>query len=492
MYENNRINDMKRNPFILAGLLLTCLLTKANGQNCSCSDLLKEVISKTQGDYAGYIHKVVEKDSGEYIKLKADLAKKAINTSFYDCHSILEKYAGFFHDGHLSVGEFPPKQPDSLAAGVKHVSIPANFESALLKNRSRDSIEGTWKGANHLQLAIFKTGKNKFTAVVQKTNTPKWAPGMVKMEIEKTGPNEYNVALYRDDFAKVHFSDLHISKNTMLGLGFNRFAKAFPVNPEQKYIDYNDPLLPVLKVLDKNNVLLTIPSALIDGRYLDSILAKNDAVIKSTPNLIIDIRNNGGGNFIWGSIYDIANTIVKAKPDTSKEDDFLLMASEDDAKYIDRLASYTRQKKDSAGIRYYDNVIAKIRSNTGKIIGFSFYSSGPDTATRQVFEYPKHIAVIMDKAVASAGEAFVMGIKSRSSKVTFYGTNTYGMIDYMNVNSIPIGDKSCRWYYFSYPTFFSKTVKTNPVNPTGLKPDIYVPQNNPDWIEWVKNDLAKK
>jgi len=118
--------------------------------------------------------------------------------------------------------------------------------------------------------------------------------------------------------------------------------------------------------------------------------------------------------------------------------------------------------------------------------------NGPDTSTRKVYQNPKRIAVIIDKAVASAGEAFITGLKETSSKVTLYGANTFGMIDYMNVNTLPVGDKTCNWYYFGYPTFFSKDIKTKPLNPTGIKPDIYIPANTPDWITWVKDDLEKK
>jgi hypothetical protein len=479
---------MKKILLLAAGLLGGYA---AFAQTCSCADVLKQVIWKTENDYAGYIHKVKEKDSTQYVRLKKQLRDEAANATFKNCYDLLEEYVEFFHDGHLYVGEFPSKQPDSLINTVKHYAVPSNYEAILNKTKKKDSIEGIWRTANNVQIAVIRAGENKFYGVIQKANAARWEPGMVKLEIEKVGNNKYNVAYYRNDFAKVHFAGEQISKNTVFAFGVYRFAKVFPVNPEVQYIDANDPELPTIKPLDKDNLLLTIPSALIDGRYLDSILVKNLTLIESTPNLIIDVRSNGGGNYIWGDIYELANTFTKEKPKTSNEDDFLLLASEDDAKYIYNLGAYYRQKKDSAAIKYYDNTVARIRSNIGKIVGFSFYSAGPDTATKKIYANPKRIAVIIDKAVASAGEAFIIGLKEKSNKVTLYGANTFGMIDYMNVNTLSIGDKSCDWYYFGYPTFFSKDIKMKPMNPTGIKPDVYVPANTPDWIEWVKNDLGK-
>ncbi|WP_295799179.1 S41 family peptidase [Mucilaginibacter sp.] len=475
-------------------LLMCGLVSGYNmfAQTCSCSSLLNQVITKTESNYAGYIHNVKEKDSSQYVQLKGMLREKAVKTSFIDCYGVLQQYVGFFHDGHLDIFESPPKQPDSLAATVKTHPLPANYKELIAKKTDRDSIEGIWRAAGNLQLGIVKTGKNTFSGVVQQTSTPKWAPGMVKMEIEKTGKNTYNVAVYRGDFARLRFENVHIFKNVFLAMGLYRLAKAWPLNAEYSYINTVDPQLPILKVIDKNNVLLTVPSALIDGRYLDSVLIKNEALITSTPNLIIDVRGNGGGNYIWGGIYKIANTIVHPEPKKPGTDDLLLMASEDDAAYLYNQSTYYRQKKDSLAIKYYDDIIGKIRANPGKIIGFSFYRAWPDTGKRVVYKYPAHIAVITDKAVASAGEAFINGLKETSSKVTLYGDNTYGMIDYSSVNALPIGDKSCKWYYWGYPVFFSTDIKTKPINPTGIKPDIYIPAQEKDWVQWVADDLNKK
>ncbi|MBS1528886.1 MAG: hypothetical protein JSU01_01155 [Bacteroidetes bacterium] len=478
---------MKKVLLATAVILFTARLSF--GQACSCADVLSQVVWKTEHDYAGYIHKVKEKDSTAYSKLKMKLVREAKNASFKACYTLLEEYVDFFHDGHLYIGEFPGKQPDSLINGVKRYQVPGNYASALLKNRHRDSIEGIWNGGGGLQLAIVKAGPNKFYGVVRKTKAPRWEPGMVKLELEKVGDNRYNAALYRNDFAKIHFFGLEISKNTMFSFGVYRFAKTFPVNPETQYIDPDGPELPTVRALDQDNVLLTIPSALIDGRYLDSILVKNLTLVTTTPNLIIDVRGNGGGNYIWGDIYELANTIVKPEP-KKPGDQFLLLASEDDADYVYKLGAYYRQQKDSAAMKFIDDEVAKIRANIGKMVGFSFYSAGPDTAKRTVYDKIKHVAVIMDKNVASAGEAFIIDLLETSSKVMLYGANTHGMIDYMQVNTLPVG--ACDWYYFGYPTYFAPDIKTNPRNPTGIKPDVDVPAGTPDWVEWVRKDLGKR
>ena len=482
----------------IAAVIIITLLNagRAFSQTCSCRNLLDTLIAKVETDYAGYIHKVKEAaNTTAYYNTKKALQTKAETTSFADCYKVLNGYTGFFKDGHLFVAEFPAADSalsDSLHKLIKHFDVPAGYTDILNNEKHRDDIEGVWKDALNEQIAIVKVKENLFYGVLQQSTVEKWAAGMVKLEIEKTNEGSYNVTYYRNDFVKIHFMGLHMYKNVFLPFGNYRLAKILPHDPEIEYVNLVNPNLPVLKVIDSNNILLTVPSALIDGRYLDSLLNKYNAVIKTTPNLIIDLRGNTGGNYIWGRLLYIANTTEYAAPKKAG-DDFLLLASEDDAKYVrDRMQVYYKSAKDSAAFRYYDNLISKIRSNLGKIIGFSYYSSGQDTAKQFIMPNPQQISIITDKGVASAAEAFILSARETSKKVVLYGANTHGMIDYMNINNLVLNCPGNKTYYFGYPTYFSKEIKTHPNNPTGIKPDIYIPANEKDWVRWVINAYNTK
>jgi hypothetical protein len=62
----------------------------------------------------------------------------------------------------------------------------------------------------------------------------------------------------------------------------------------------------------------------------------------------------------------------------------------------------------------------------------------------------------------------------------------------MNINTQKIPCTEYSSYFYGYPTFFAPSIKTEPINPTGIKPDVYVSAGTKDWIQWVKNDLLKK
>ncbi|MBK6825687.1 MAG: hypothetical protein IPG86_01790 [Chitinophagaceae bacterium] len=456
--------------------------------------MLQELIIKVQTNYAGYIHKVKEsKDSSAYLRLKKKLRKEAAASSFKDCYWVLTTFVNYFNDGHLFVIELPrnsPQQSDSLRQFIKTESFTDEQLQQFRQQKITDPIEGIWSDKDQ-QLVIRKTAKNKYQALTIANTNKKWARGMVKMEIERTGPGEYFITIYRNDFAAIRFSKVKIYKNCLLPFGLYRFVREYPSHPESAYVHKNDPQMPFFRQLDDKTILLTVPTALIGKNILDSILYRHQKEILSTENLIIDIRGNLGGNAIWKNLASVVNTTAYPPLKNPAEDDFLLLASKDNADYFDGIASFFKQSGDSTGIAYYEKLKQTINQHAGTFIGFSFYDPKIDTAKRSIYAYPKKVALLTDKGTASAGEAFVLSMKANSTKVVQYGDNTWGMIDYMNINNRKIDCGENAVYYYGYPIFFSPTTKDSPINPTGIKPEVYVPAGTPDWVEWVRKHMSK-
>jgi hypothetical protein len=335
-------------------LAFSCFSIRIQAQPCSCHELLRELISRVEANYAGYIHKVKEQnESASYSFLKEELIKKAASTNTIDCYHVLSKYVHFFNDGHLFVIELPrttPEQSDSLSHFIKRVDLSEKTIQDLGQQKNTDPLEGIWKDEVQ-KMAIINTGGNKFIGITLENTNPKWTRGMVKMDIEKTKSNEYDLTIYRNDFAPIRFTQIRMYKNCLLPFGVYRFAKLSPAHPELKYVNTNNPEMPVFRQLDTKNCLITVPTALINRTILDSILRKNEQALKTTENLIIDVRGNLGGNFIWGNLQALANTKEYPDPKKENEEDFLMLASEDNVDYVNRMASYFREIKDSAGMR---------------------------------------------------------------------------------------------------------------------------------------------
>lgn len=480
---------------ILSIAIVFSLSSYAQNQSCSCTALFDELVKGVQANYGGYLHKVKEaSDSSAYIKLRTSLREKSIRTSFTDCYDVLKAYVNFFNDGHLFVMEAPPgagSKSDSLRKLIRTIPVTESLLSRLQHNNTKNPIEGIWY-SDDMKLGIVSDGPRRFAAVTLKSNNPAWQPGMVKFEIRQMDNGAYAIKIFRGDFTPIRFEGARIFKECMLGFGVYRFAKETGNSPERKYIDPKDPEMPVVRKLDEKTVLITVPSALINPGVMDSVLKANKNDLTAAENLIVDIRANLGGNFIWGGLNMLANTEEDGGKKNGDKEGFLILGSEDNAKYVDAIGGYYRRAKDSAGIAHYNGIVDRIRKGSGTPVPFSFYSSPGNEEKAIIYPFPKRVAVIMDKATASAAEAFVLGLKENSKKLVLYGSNSYGMIDYMNVQSLKLACTGNDTYYYGYGTFFSPRIKTTRYNGVGIKPDVYVPKSEPDWIEWVRKDLNKR
>jgi C-terminal processing protease CtpA/Prc len=251
------------------------------------------------------------------------------------------------------------------------------------------------------------------------------------------------------------------------------WVKLFPADTGTKYVNKEQPDNPTLTAIDKGHLLLSIPSFLVEEKELDSILAIHSQELSSTENLIIDIRGNKGGNFIYGHLLDyITKTdTIRSKPAKILSSPYNILYHESMTKY------YTNNNRPIPA--YLTELLQRMRDNPGKIVDYYPLSNFPvDT----VYLFPKNVAILTDKANLSSAEAFLMYAK-QSKKVKQFGTSTRGVIDYMNVSSIPLG---CGGRYLMYyPVYFDAGLPGSAINNIGIKPDVYSDKKGNDLVDFV-------
>jgi hypothetical protein len=309
------------------------------------------------------------------------------------------------------------------------------------------------------------------------TKEKDWKPGDIKFTLQKTADNSYDVTFYNTDHFKQYFKT-SIYKDVLLPIGNLQIAKTFPNNAEVKYIKIENPSLPTFTRLDTENLLLSLPSFLIDAKYLDSLLAVNEKDILSTKNLIIDLRGNSGGNFVYGKLLDyIIDT------DTLYSGKAKILSSIDNISYHNYFIKYYENTKQPIP-KYLTDLIQRMKDNPGKIVDYYPLTNFP---VEKVTTYPKKVAILTDKANLSAAEAFLMYAK-QSKKVIQIGTNTRGVLDYMNVNGIAL-QCSKRYYSLYYPVYFNAELPAKSINNIGFKPDIFSTLKGIDLIDFTKKAL---
>lgn len=240
-------------------------------------------------------------------------------------------------------------------------------------------------------------------------------------------------------------------------------------------MDEYDPKAVACKVTDKT-FLIRFPSC--DGNP-DMKWVKNSIKLfkkSHCQNLIIDIRDNGGGAgrmFMpyLNLLYDHAATVTGVEiRNTPQNLAYIVEHGE-----FDWMHKTMSQNPDVEFLTSSDGVI----------------KGGKKTNT------VRKAALIIDDGVWSSGEQMVLQIKACSDRVTVFGRdNTGGCLDYSNLAYLKFKYHDA---YFSVPMTRRIGLPETSIDKSGIAPDVRIPlplparltDNVDEWVIWVAEQLEK-
>lgn len=197
------------------------------------------------------------------------------------------------------------------------------------------------------------------------------------------------------------------------------------------------------------------------------ILHDNHEALRTSENLIIDVRVNHGGN---DSFYFSLLNYVFDQPTKFSDlfaEDQKMSTNHTERNYqlwIPELKEYLMQELDESTRVMLEEQIDLFDRNKGKGL---IEDSDEDNYLIEGRPTPAKVYVLSDYYCASSGDTFVANVKN-SPKVTVVGRATMGIIDYMNVVTMDYSD-----YEFGYS--IAKMNQKYATNGKGVAPDIYIP-----------------
>ena len=241
------------------------------------------------------------------------------------------------------------------------------------------------------------------------------------------------------------------------------------------------------KKISDSTVMLRLPSFGYDEKtIIDSLVRTNLKEITSTPNLIIDVRGNAGG---IDYSYQCLLPLLYTGPYLSDAVEWY--ASEGNIKsFEDALATGNIRK---GGEEWTKHLVQKMKEHRGSFV----LIDPPDTVREDtIYAYPRHVWVIIDDFCGSSCEEFILDAK-HSSKVTVFGCNTFGVLDYSNTSPEPVVTQGM---YIYMPKTCSTRLPEHPIDNIGIAPDVEInlpynlnPRDQADsWVVFVKDYLEKK
>jgi hypothetical protein len=442
---------------------------------CNCQEEFSKIKNHLESNYPGFKDKVTTSNLQNYqgfTAQKEQVAAQSKNKS--QCYFIINQWMSYFNDNHLqsaiNMEAIEKIDPLKLQSDFPIEKIDVS-DKLLKKIEKAKGIEGVYsKKGESFSIALFEN-KNSFrdyVAVVIKSTDSTFENGSVLAELKEKSAYEY--FLLYNSAHMLAFATIK-PKNGELISGFVKNGKEIVDNENYNF---------EAKFLNENTLYFNIPSFSWEAKpMVDSLFATQKENLSKSANLIIDLRNNGGGS---DDVYGVISPYLYTQPIKGIGVDAL--ASNDNIKGWELiLAQYPDLPAESR--QEIQNLIDKMKLQINQNV--NIVEDNIDSSyTRLLF--PKNVVILINEKCASTTEQFLLEAR-QSKKVTLMGQNTQGTLDYSNLRESDF----CEMPYLLYaPTTRSRRIDIGEgIDGIGIKPSIYFTDKQ-DWIEEALKFLTNK
>lgn len=491
-------------PFLCALSLVAATVTARPFQDdCACRAALDELVAKVEANYAGYRLGVRGRRDAEYARHVAALRRRAAGFSPDECVDVLQELVRYFRDGHLFVGTWPRltgEEAERLARAAETTDLrePSVMRYLDARPGRLDPIEGVWYAKEGYRVGIVrdpKRGRRDFVAVMLSDSVERWRPGQVKAEFRKLADGSYDATYYAEDhsrrrpgvYERGRRGGAAIRRGLLLHMPPVTWGKAHPLGPgERGLLDPEDPRRPTLRVADPSTVVVSVPSHSPEyAPVLGELVEANRERIGRADTLVVDLRGNEGGSAgTTRVLMPFLVTPAKRPARYWRGGRVVVLSSPDTVAYFER----------AVGQGWVEpSFVERLRASPGKLVPFGDDEPAAADARKDVATArPRDVAILIDGAVVSAGEAFVLSAM-RNTKVTLFGENTGGVLDYQSVQIVGLKACGARGFGLGYPVMAaSDRLPLGGVNATGIPPDVRIPPGVQDPVAFVIAHYARK
>ena len=441
---------------------------------CNCQEEFSKIKNHLESNYAGFKDKVKTSNINKYKDFTADkehVAAQAKNKM--QCYFVINQWMSYFNDNHLYTGlnteAIEKIQPQKLQTDFPIENLAVS-EALIKKLESAKGIEGIYtKKGEGFSIAVYKN-KNPFrdyVAVVINSSDSKFENGSVLAELKEKSAKEYFL-LYNSS-NMLAFATIKPKDGELIS-GFFKNGREI-VNKT----NYNFEA----KLLNESTIYFNIPSFSWESKpTIDSLFASNKVNLSKSSNLILDLRNNGGGS---DDVYYIISPYLYTQPIKGIGVD--MYASNDNIKGWELMLQDPNLPSDNKAEyqKMVDKLKLKLNQNVNIVEDYIDSSYTP-------LLFPKNVVILINEGCASSTEQFLLEA-IQSKKVTLMGQNTSGTLDYSNLRESDFCDMPYRLWS---PTTRSRRIDIGTgIDGIGIKPNIYLTEKQ-DWIEEALNFLNTK
>lgn len=460
----------KLKPILLITLLFSSFALEMFAQDCSCSESFEATVENYEKNYSLFMYKVTASNRDLY-NAHTDLMRQRANKaeSLIDCKTVLDEWLVFFRDGHTHIRISAKSEPK-----VEKITISEKQFKSDFKNKSYDKnpLLGIWQNGAYTVALIpnpkANNPKRDYVAIIIETTNEKWSENEVKFELTTISGTNYNANFMMGDHSPKSTTAQQLSTGKLSFEGLSDWTKIWPQTNEKASKNIMDLNYSKFHFAELDGIpYLRFPDFWsVTPEHVDSIMKANHEKLITAEFIIIDVRDNGGGND--GTYFPVLPYLMSGPVQIPNAgywmseyniEQFLKTSDLKDKTYEE----YTEEERQTYDyyMTFKDSVYFDDPDNY-------FYTYNADT----LYAGPKKVALLINEGCASSGETFVYRA-NQSEKVVVYGQNTAGVVDGFNGLSKDIG---C--FELTYPSSYrAMDLDKNPIDPYGIEPDVYVDEN---------------
>jgi len=476
-------------------LLLVMILTSSinYAQNCNCTLNLKWVTETIEKNDAGFQYVIDKKGEDAYLAHKKVFKEKVSKIKEKsECLKLLNDWTEFFRKNHLQVvlneetntkknkEELSEKEIINLYKDSPKFKInEKDFTNYINSLKNKNDFEGIWL-SDPYTIGIVKDTENvnrEYVGFILKSESPYWQKQQIKLEIVKNENGNYSMKYYMRDHSIRKIDKVDIVGNNYLLANFIVLKR---INPIQKTDPKTELFFksmyarkPFIEKIYENTVLLRIPSFRHSlKKDIDSLITKNNELISKTDNLIIDLRNNGGGS---DASYEKIIPYLYTNPIRGLGVQYL-STELNNKRMVDFMNDSDWSEEDK---EWAKKGLEKLNRNIGKFVNINDEIVSIDTLDT-VLPQPEKVAILINGNCGSTTEQFLLEAK-QSKKVKLFGVTTLGSLDISNMYSVNSPDGNYKLWYGLTKSY---RIPEMLIDGKGLQPDFYFDKTIKPY-EWI-------
>lgn len=210
-------------------------------------------------------------------KVKREIEKDSL--SQYFCSGYLQKYISFINDRHNQI---------YLAFNNISSNVPNYSKTIDTHQNTKDEISGVYYAGKD-KILVKKENDSVWFGLTLKSDSDKWTKGKIRLKLKKTSKNKFEIFEYYKNGTLFYQKNIQIANGRIHSTFWNKEDKYFFNKNMEDYFIYkslNSSFDYIgIKTLSRTNKLI---------KKADDFYEKTLTKLKK-DNLIIDLRNNGGG-----------------------------------------------------------------------------------------------------------------------------------------------------------------------------------------------------